>query len=126
MKKLPVSFEGIVEKGRGEGGKNLVPTINLNVNPELDFGVYLCRVRTGEDFYFGLMNFGPRPTFALKNPVVEIFLLNFWENLYGQNVAVTVYNRIREIRKFKTPALLKAQIERDILTARKLIKKFHD
>ena len=119
-------FSGVIEKGRGLGGKFVVPTINMAVDPGVEFGVYLCRVKVGKSLYFGLMSYGPRPTFNILRSNVEIFLLDFRENLYGQKVEVTVYNKLREIMKFKSAALLREQIEKDVLTARQLIKNFYD
>ncbi len=116
-------FTAVVEKGRGVGKKLVLPTLNLKADPGVEQGVYLCRVDTGKGLYWGLMSHGPKPTFDVEASSVEIFLLDFSGNLYGQKVEVAVYNRLRGIKNFKSAARLKEQIDKDIAAARLLLRK---
>ena len=116
-------FESVVVKGRGEGSKLDYPTVNLVHNKlDIDYGVYVCRVKTDEGDFHGALNYGIRPTFNLSEPACEIFLLDFSGDLYDQKVRVTVYNKIREEMRFASVEKLKEQIGRDVLSVRKFFK----
>ncbi len=59
-------------------------------------------------------NVGVRPTFGGEQEVVEVHLLSFSDDLYGEVVAVQFRSRIRDERKFDGVEELVAQIRTDI------------
>ena len=61
---------------------------------------------------------GTRPTVGGQNPVLEIHLLEFSENLYGKKIAVEFLKKVREEKKFDGLDQLKDQIFKDISSAR--------
>jgi riboflavin kinase/FMN adenylyltransferase len=60
-----------------------------------------------------MMNIGMRPTFDGHRQTLEVNILGFDGDLYGQTVQVTFVERLRDERKFDSPEALAAQLERD-------------
>ena len=77
--------------------------------------MYAVRIFVQEVWYDGVCNVGYVPTFKdnNKNLTVEVHILDFDKNIYGEEVQVAWYKRIRSEQKFDGIASLKAQIERD-------------
>lgn len=60
-----------------------------------------------------MMNIGVRPTFHGQIQTLEVNILNFEGNLYGQSVLVSFIKRLREERKFASPEALAEQLRKD-------------
>ncbi|HTM45706.1 MAG TPA: bifunctional riboflavin kinase/FAD synthetase [Polyangiaceae bacterium] len=127
----PHSFSGEVVTGEGRGRTLGVPTANLAGVVEVlpSFGVYAVLVdrlaldeatgrlapkRLGQ----GALNLGVRPTFGGGAPSVEVHLLDFSGDLYGQRLRLHLIKRLRPEQKFASVHELMQQIERDISQAR--------
>jgi len=65
-------------------------------------------------------NIGPRPTFAESALVIELHILDFAGDLYGQTLQVALIKKLRKQRAFACPDELVGQIRRDIHQARAL------
>lgn len=119
------SIESTQERGRGVGGKLLVPTINLAPYAELmpANGVYVSRVRLGDRWFNAVTNCGVRPTFGVESFAVESYLLDFEpvEITPETPVEVCFLRRLRDELKFTSPEALKEQILRDVAKA----KRYH-
>jgi riboflavin kinase/FMN adenylyltransferase len=63
-------------------------------------------------------NLGHRPTFGGTSPRLEVHLLDFDADLYGQQIRVTFVERLREERAFGSAGALVKQIEEDVKEAR--------
>ena len=117
-------IRGLVVKGRDRGGKLLgIPTANINLQDELcpKTGIYAVTVEYNQQLYKGVANIGYSPTFDDHQFTVEVHLLNFSENFYGQKIRVNFIQRIRNEKKFVGIADLKEQIHQDIKTAHKIL-----
>lgn len=117
---------GPVVRGDGRGRQIGFPTANLLV-PRAKLlpkeGVYCTEVHWQHQRYGSVTNIGRRPTFGPEGSVVvETHILDFSENLYDESLTVSFLDRIREEQKFASIEELKGQIQRDIETARKLLK----
>jgi riboflavin kinase/FMN adenylyltransferase len=109
------SITGEVVEGQKLGRKLGFPTANLVYPPELielPYGVYVVKI--GE--YKGVANFGIRPTVAGTQPLLEIHILDFEDDLYGQTITVEFLKMLRPERRFNSLEELKAQIQQDIKT----------
>lgn len=107
-------FKAKVIPGRGLGGRIGFPTANLAVvNLPIDYGVYLVKVKLGDKIKQGLMHWGPKKTFG-EAVSCEIYLKNFYKNIYGRALEVEAGRKIREIIKFANVEALKEQIKRDL------------
>lgn len=112
-----------VTHGRRIGHVIGIPTVNLAVPMHVSVpchGVYISRVHLPDGTnYPGVTNVGTRPTVSTDGTVsVETYLLDYDGDLYGQRVRVEFCRRLRDERRFDSLAELKAQIHRDIDSAR--------
>lgn len=120
----PYSFAGVVQHGDHLGRQFGFPTANLDVRGlELPpFGVYAARVRLGQRIMPGALNLGLRPTIRSGRELrFEVHLIDFNEDLYGQEIEVVFVAKLRDEKKFSGPDALKAQIGKDVAVARALL-----
>ena len=117
-------IRGLVTTGRDRGGKLLgFPTANINLHDELcpKTGVYAVTVEFGEQHYDGVANIGYSPTFEDRIFTVEVHILDFNRNIYGQKIKVNFVKRIRDEIKFDNIEQLSEQIKQDIIKARNIL-----
>ena len=69
---------------------------------------------------------GLRPTVGGNNPVLEIHLFNFNENIYSKRLKVKFIKKIRDEKKFENLDMLKLQIQKDISIAKIFLKNSND
>ena len=119
------SILGTVEPGDHRGRELGFPTANLNPRNEVlpPDGVYAVRVIIGSEQFGGVANIGMRPTFAGAQPLrmLEVHILDFTRELYGQNVEVLFLSKLRDEQRFASAEALKTQIAADICEARKVL-----
>ncbi|HMM21610.1 MAG TPA: bifunctional riboflavin kinase/FAD synthetase [Selenomonadales bacterium] len=119
----PFKVTGRVAAGDGRGGRILgFPTANIAVSDQLvspGDGVYAVQIAVGDGHnpYKGLANVGSNPTFSGKTRRIEVHILDFAGDLYGQTIAVDFLAKIRDEKTFDGVNSLKAQIARDISAA---------
>jgi riboflavin kinase/FMN adenylyltransferase len=118
----PYAICGKVIEGDKIGRQLGFPTANLDVT-QLALppnGVYAACARLREEFYRVALNLGLRPTVATAQPQlrVEAHLLDFAGDLYGTELQVEIGQKLRDERKFGSPAELQEQIARDVLAVR--------
>ncbi|MBI4796020.1 MAG: hypothetical protein HY790_09345, partial [Deltaproteobacteria bacterium] len=122
----PYGVAGRVVAGKGRGAKLLgIPTANIRPENELlpATGIYAVRVRRGDEILPGAANIGTCPTFENGEFSLEVHLLDFSGDLYGENLAVEFYARLREERRFPSIEDLAAQIHADIAAAREVLAR---
>ncbi len=118
----PVSVLGTVVKKSGRGRTLGYPTANLALHHEVrpPRGVYGTKIRWAGHEYLALTNIGLRPTFVREPSAnedetleIEVHILDFHEDIYGQNLEVQFLFKIRDEISFTTVEELKAQIDSD-------------
>lgn len=72
-------------------------------------------------FIKGVMNVGCRPTVDGQQPTVEVHLLDWCGDLYGQTLSVNLVEFLRSEQKFASLEALKTQIQADCEIARKVL-----
>jgi riboflavin kinase/FMN adenylyltransferase len=114
------TVEGRVVPGRQRGRKLGFPTANLRSESELypREGVYAVGVQVGGMRREGLVSIGYNPTFGDTGLTFEVHILDFTGDLYGEIVAVTFIERLRDPQAFPDPAALAAGIAADVERAR--------
>lgn len=125
MLSRPHHIVGKVGQGDQRGRILGFPTANLVTKNEVipGDGVYAVLVEFDGKRYQGIMNIGFRPTFYKHaESTLEIYLFNYQGNLYGKIISVHFIARLRDEMKFPTPSALIAQIKKDVLKAKQLLK----
>ncbi len=117
------SFSGRVVRGKQLGRTLGFPTANLDAqSTDLARGVYAVRVRleSGAE-KMGMMNVGRHPTLPEGPATVEINLLDFEGDLYGQTLYVEPEAFLRGEVRFESPDALRAQLHRDRESVRAIL-----
>jgi riboflavin kinase / FMN adenylyltransferase len=125
----PPEVEGRVVSGDQRGGTLGFPTANLSPPPELlvpAHGIYAGAAgifspppapERGRHHRVAL-SIGVNPHYGGRERRVEAFLLDFAGDLYGQELRVELWDRLREERAFSSEEELVEQIGRDVEAAR--------
>ncbi len=115
---------GTVESGKQLGRSIGFPTANLSAHSEQfpPNGVYVAEALLEGKKLRGVVNLGVRPTVDGGSParVLELHLFDFDRDIYGTDIEVRFLRYLRPEQKFENLAALRAQIARDVETARTL------
>jgi len=116
---------GVVIKGDQRGRTVGFPTANFQapntITPSL--GVYAVHVCLADGRRRkGVMNYGSRPTVDGSRKLFEAHIFDFDEDIYGQNIEIQIFEKIRDEKKFSGVDELVAQIRQDADQAREMLK----
>jgi riboflavin kinase/FMN adenylyltransferase len=118
------SITGQVIKGDQRGRTIGIPTANLEF-PEniikIPHGVYAVQIKLFNNMHCGIVNFGMRPTFNKQNSILEAHIFDYEEDIYGEEIEVLFFNKIRDEQKFNGIKELLNQITLDITVAKKIL-----
>lgn len=120
-------IEGRVQEGARLGRSLGFPTANIALGETLEpaYGVYA--VRAGIDrgdqtvWHPGVASLGVRPTVDGKEPLLEVYLFDFEDDLYGQHMRVALLDYLRPEVRFSDLEALKAQMKEDARRARVIL-----
>jgi len=112
----PYRIRGTVVHGRGRGNQLGYPTANI---AEIDTllpgdGIYAGRAWIGGQPYTSAMSLGNNPTFDESERKMEAFLLDYRGDLYGRPIEIDFLSRLRDIKRFDSPAQLIGQMALDV------------
>lgn len=113
---------GVVVAGDGRGRGLGYPTANIALGRHLVYpgnGIYAVYVHSNGQRYAGVANIGVNPTFNGTTRHIEVFILNFTGNIYGQNIEVDFLAKLRDEKHFAGVDELTKQIALDIEKAGK-------
>jgi riboflavin kinase/FMN adenylyltransferase len=113
---------GRVVEGAKRGQTLGFPTANLAISDELypKAGVYAVEVVWHQKCFNGLANVGFNPTFSSgqaekgRQLSLEVYILNFHQEIYGEEIQVNFKKEIRDEIRFESPSHLINQIQKDI------------
>ena len=112
-------LQGTVIHDRGIGKLIGSPTANLEISKSVALpapGVYISRIFWNEQTYHGLTHIGQRPTVDNDETIsIEVHLLNFNQDIYGEKLEIQLFKKIRSIQKFDDVSALLAQIRTDCI-----------
>ncbi|MBU6235442.1 MAG: bifunctional riboflavin kinase/FAD synthetase [Alphaproteobacteria bacterium] len=116
-------IEGEVIHGDKRGRELGYPTANIPFGDVFApaYGIYAVEVNVGDGVWRkGAAAIGIRPMFEVKAPLLEVYLLDFEEDLYGRTLYVRPLSKLRNEEKFETLEALKAQMAKDVAQVRAL------
>lgn len=120
---IPIyTARGTVIHGRGIGKLVGMPTANLKIEqgqtlPEA--GVYITKIVLDYDIYYGITHIGTRPTVDNDHDVsVETHILNFNKDIYGCEMEIQLFTKLRIPQRFDNLSFLLEQIRKDCEAAR--------
>ncbi len=112
---------GTIIKGKQLGRTIGFPTANIRIREDYKLipknGVYIVKSIINQRVVFGMMNIGLNPTIPNEKLSIEIHYFDFDSDLYDQKIVVSILKYIRPEQKFDSVDLLKAQLEKDKVTA---------
>jgi len=120
----PPLLVGEVIHGYGRGSKKLgFPTANLKIDEVLvpRPGIYAVWVVYEGQKLPGVANLGWNPTFQDRKFSIEVYILNFDKDIYGQPLRVEFVERQRDEVTFRGPEELITQIKKDVEEAKKIL-----
>ena len=121
----PFAIEGEVVHGDKRGRTIGVPTANVRLGDYMRpaYGVYATRTRLPDGRIIdGVANLGVRPMFEIAEPLLEVWLFDFDESLYGQTVETELVALLRGEMNFDGLDALKIQIDADAQAARAVLR----
>lgn len=122
----PIRMSGKVIPGDGRGRLLGIPTANLDLGIDRALpgsGVYACLAHYQGSRWRAVANVGYRPTFdsGQDEPLLEAHLMDFDADLYGRQLTLEFFSRLREEKRFPNVDALVTQIHFDIEKARKIL-----
>jgi len=113
----PFSLHGRIISGAGRGLELGFPTANLDIDPQQALpgdGVYATRAYIDDKVYKAMANIGKRPTFGDTERTIEVYILDYHDNLYGRELKIDIIKRLRNEKQFDTVQQLERQIAEDV------------
>lgn len=115
---VPYAIHGTIVRGNQIGRTIGFPTINIEVSKDKlmpPFGVYFAEISINGKHYNGITNVGTKPTITSEKTVfAETNILDFDEDVYGENATVKLLHFQRPERKFNSIDELRNRISNDI------------
>lgn len=117
------TLRGHVVHGAALGRKLGFPTANIEPDEPMQLlplnGVYEVTATLEGKQYKGVLNVGTKPTVTGEgHRTVELYIIDFEDNIYGCNIEVSFVRRLREERRFASLDELKAQIAKDVASVK--------
>lgn len=115
------SLFGKIVHGRGIGKLVGAPTANLQILSQDSLppiGVYIAEITLEGQVYHGVTNIGTRPTVDNDKDIsVETFIIDFHRDIYGKEMGVHLFKKLRNPQKFCDFSMLLEQIRQDCIAA---------
>lgn len=121
-------ISGTVVHGRDIGSAIGFPTANIATENELipADGVYAVMALVNGQRVKGACNIGCNPTFGGSTRTIEVFMLDFFGDIYGHEVSIQFIQKLRQVQKFADVAALKCAISEDIINTRALLENLNN
>ena len=108
-----IEIKGIVKSGQSRGRKLGFPTANIDLTQNIDEGIYISQIIINGKKYNSLTFIGKVKTFNESKYHAETYILDFDENIYGEEVDITLIKKLRDNQKFSSEEELIKQMEKD-------------
>ena len=77
-------------------------------------GAYIVSVKVRGKFFNGIANIGDNPTFKVARRRLEVFIDDFSDDIYGEEIFVAFVSKIRDEEVFDSVDELKVQLAEDL------------
>ena len=122
----PYCIHGKVIQGDKIGRTIDFPTANIEVIFTYKLipaeGIYAVKVQVNDATFGGMLNIGFRPTFGGTQKRMEVNIFDFDQDIYGKEIIVEFYQKIRSEIKFQNVGALKSQLQNDKTDALRILK----
>lgn len=122
------TIEGIVIKGLQNGRKLGYPTANLSIADTHKLiprkGIYAVKVHYADKIFGGMLSIGFNPTLGGKTLSVEVNILNFDKDIYGEKLKLELLEYVRDEKKFNSKQELIHAIDNDKVTIEKILLQY--
>ena len=121
----PYRLCGKVVHGNKRGRDLGFPTANITVHRKLVplSGIFVVRVHgLGNKIYQGVASLGTRPTFHETRVVLEVYLFDFKDDIYGKAVEVEFLHKLRDEIRYDSVEALIEQMHQDVKDAKAYFK----
>jgi riboflavin kinase / FMN adenylyltransferase len=114
-----MKFTTKVIHGNKHGNSIGYPTANLKVTKDVHkvlarYGIYVVKVLVRGRHYKGLLFWGIRSLFEDTKPRCEVLILDFSDELYGEEITIEAVTYLRPVQQLKDEHELKQLIEQDL------------
>ncbi len=120
----PYLISGTVVKGLQNGRKLGYPTANIHCADEYKLvpkrGIHAVKVHYANETYNGMLSIGYNPTFDGKEQTIEVNILDFDKEIYGESLTLEFVKFLRDEKKFDSVDSLIEAIRQDEKDTRKL------
>ena len=84
-------------------------------------GIYATRISVGNEKHLSATSIGTNPTFHENIHSIEVFILDFDDNIYDQSIQLEFVKPLRNEIKFESVEKLRTQMGKDIERARSIL-----
>ena len=122
----PYTLSGKIAHGKKLGRELGFPTINIKMGDKtlIVKGIFAVSVKGIDNRVLpGVASIGTRPTVNGVDTILEVFILDFDQDVYGYSVDVEFLHKIRDEEKFDSLEELGLHIEKDTVKARQYFKQ---
>ncbi|MBI4080452.1 MAG: riboflavin kinase [Candidatus Levybacteria bacterium] len=113
---------GAVIKGQQRGKQLGFPTANVATDSPIPEGIYVSTTVYNGKEYQSITFIGAAKTFNETNFQSETFIFDFDKDIYGENLSITLLEKLRENKKFTSADELVKQMKDDTMKAREYFK----
>lgn len=124
---FPVKVSGRVVHGKMLGRTLGTPTANIFFEGgacPVPHGIYASRVSVRGVCYDAVSNVGSRPTVDGADVNCETYIFDFSLDIYGEQIELTLYKRLREEQRFSSVEELRCAIISDVEAAKRFFSEF--
>ena len=121
----PYMVSGKVVSGKQLGRTIGYPTANIQVTEDYKLipaiGVYVVGVTVKGDDYYGMLSVGTNPTVGGTEKTVEVYIFDFNDTIYDEEITVRFLTKIRDEENFGSIDLLIEALKNDEVFSRNFL-----
>lgn len=121
----PYMVSGKVVSGKQLGRTIGYPTANIQVAEDYKLiptiGVYVVSVTVKGTDYYGMLSVGTNPTVGGTEKTIEVYIFDFNDTIYNEEITVRFLTKIRDEEKFASIDLLIEALKNDEVFSRNFL-----